>query len=125
MISVAHEKTREEAAEDDAWLERLPTWVVAITRGLLGLLSIGGGVFLAFYGPPEMNTLQATITSSLFAFGVGMLSSFFLGSLRFRRKNAIIATGSFALFLILIYFFSGKDIDLSVLEPMMSTIRFA
>ncbi len=96
--------------EHDQWLEGLPTWVVALTRGLIGVTALGGGTALLFLGPQDMTTPQATVTSSLIAFGFGMLSSFFLGSLTFRRKSAIVATGSFALFLILFIFSRGKTL---------------
>lgn len=108
-----------ESPFDDEWLKNLPIWAVAVTRILLGGLTLGGGVYLAFNGPQEMSILQAAIVASLFAFGAGMLSAFFTGSLRYKRKNSLIATGSFALFIILIYVLRGKDLDISFFEKFI------
>lgn len=97
-----------------SWLDGVPFWVLAAIRAVLGICAAATGALLAFT-MPEPNLIQASIISGLFAFGLGMLSAFFMGTLTFRQKNKIIATGSFALFLILLFVLRSGSDELSLL----------
>jgi len=110
----------EQATSDDfsgsfdqsLWIDELPVWAVVTIRLGLGMSSVGLATLLAFVFP-DPTLLQAGIVSSIAAFGVGLLSSFFLGKIQFKYKGGLIATGCFALFLVIFFaLIPRKDIPI-------------
>lgn len=99
----------------------LSAFQTALVQLLLGTVSMGSAVGLIAFGATPSGS-QIVIYPALFSFGVAMLASFFTGSMEVRYKKTFVATGSFALFVFLVWYFKGGN--LSDLASILSYSSF-